>query len=174
LNQPKCLLANSPSERLQPGGHVAKINKYKHMKRHEAIAPLSRDHHGSLLLAQLLKKNAPVYRDMPDNEKDKAKYAQEQFEAHIKKHFEQEEAMLELVKNSHPEINTLAADIKTEHSELTALFYSLESATDLESTMDTLAIALETHIRKEERMLFPLLQQHCSEELLQEIHTLLH
>jgi hemerythrin-like domain-containing protein len=144
------------------------------MKRHEAIAPLSRDHHGSLLLAQLLKKNAPVYRDMPDNAKDKTRYAQQQFEEHIKKHFEQEEAMLELVKDAHPGINATAAEIKTEHRELTALFYSLESATDLETAMDTLAIALETHIRKEERMLFPLLQQHCSEELLQEIHTLLH
>ena len=144
------------------------------MKRHESIAPLSRDHHGSLLLAQLLKKNAPVYRDMPDNAKDKARYAQQQFEEHIKKHFEQEEAMLELVKDVYPGINALAAEINTEHRELTALFYSLESATDLETAMDTLAIALETHIRKEERVLFPLLQQHCSEELLQEIHTLLH
>jgi hemerythrin-like domain-containing protein len=144
------------------------------MKRHEAIAPLSRDHHGSLLLAQLLKKNAPVYRDMPDNAKDKARYAQLQFEGHIKKHFEQEEAMLELVKEVHPGINTLAKEIKAEHRELTALFYSLGSATDLETAMDSLAIALETHIRKEERILFPLLQQHCSEALLQEIHTLLH
>jgi hemerythrin-like domain-containing protein len=144
------------------------------MKRDEAIAPLSRDHHGSLLLAQLLKKNAPVYRDMPDNAKDKARYAQQQFEGHIKKHFEQEEAMLELVKDTHTEINTLATEIKAEHRELTALFYSLESARDLESNMDTLALALETHIRKEERMLFPLLQQHCSEELLLKIHNLLH
>jgi hemerythrin-like domain-containing protein len=144
------------------------------MKRHEAIAPLSRDHHGSLLLAQLLKKNAPVYRGMPDNAKDKAWYAQQQFEGQIKKHFEQEEAMLEMVKDVHPGINTRAAEIKAEHRELTALFYSLENATDLETAMDSLAIALETHIRKEERMLYPLLQQHCSEELLQEIHTLLH
>lgn len=154
--------------------HVAKINKYKHMKRHEAIAPLSRDHHSSLLLAQLLKKNAPVYRDMPVNEKDKAKYAQEQFEAHIKKHFEQEEAMLELVKGSHAEINTLATEIKSEHRELTVLFQSLDTTTDLESNMNALAIALEAHIRKEERILFPLLQQHCSEELLKQIHNLLH
>ena len=144
------------------------------MKRHEAIAPLSRDHHGTLLLAQLLKKNAPVYRDLPDNAKDKAKYARQQFEGHIKKHFEQEEKMLELVKGSHAEINTLAEAIKSEHRELTALFQSLDTATDLESSMDTLALALETHIRKEERALFPLLQQHCSEEQLQEIHILLH
>jgi hemerythrin-like domain-containing protein len=144
------------------------------MKRHEAIAPLSRDHHGSLLLAQLLKKNAPMYRDLPDNAEDKAKYAEQQFEAHIKKHFEQEETLLELAKDSHAAINTIAKEIKTEHRELTALFQSLAVTTDLENTMNTLAIALEKHIRKEERILFPLLQLHCSEELLQDIHNLLH
>jgi len=127
-----------------------------------------------LLLAQLLKKNAPAYRDMPDNAKDKAKYARQQFKAHIKKHFEQEETMLELAKDSHAEINTLAGEIKAEHRELAALFESLDTTIDPESTMDTLAFALEIHIRKEERILFPLLQQHCSEELLQDINDLLH
>jgi hemerythrin-like domain-containing protein len=144
------------------------------MKRHEAIAPLSRDHHGSLLLAQLLKKNAPVYRDMPDNAKDKARYARQQFESHIKKHFEQEENILETARDCDLEINVLAEEVKKEHSTLTALFYGLDTATDLESAMDTLALALETHIRKEERFLFPLLQQHCSDEVLQEIYSLLH
>jgi iron-sulfur cluster repair protein YtfE (RIC family) len=144
------------------------------MKRHEAIAPLSRDHHNSLLLAQLLKKNAPVYRNMPENGKDKVKYAQDQFEAHIKKHFEQEETMLELAKCSHTEINTLAAEIKKEHLELTALFQLLDTTTDLESNMDALANALEAHIRKEERILFPLLQEHCSKQILQDIHNLFH
>ena len=144
------------------------------MKRDEAIAPLSRDHHGSLLLAQLLKKNAPLYRDLPGNAEDKAKYAQQQFEAHIKKHFEQEETILALAKDSHEAINTIAKEIITEHRELTALFQSLAVTTDLENTMNTLAIALEKHIRKEERILFPLLQLHCSEELLQEFHNQLH
>ncbi len=144
------------------------------MKRHESIVPLSRDHHSTLILAQLLKRNAPVYRDLPDNVKDKAKYAQQQFEAHIKKHFEKEETILELVTDCCAEINTLAVEIKTEHRELTALFQSLDNSTDLESTMDTLAVALETHIRKEERILFPLLQQHCTKVKLQQIYKLLH
>jgi len=144
------------------------------MKRLEAIAPLSREHHSSLLLAQLLKKNAPVYRDMPGNAADKAEYAIQQFEVHIKKHFLLEETMLDLAKSSNTEINILAAEIKKEHRELTALFQSLETSADTESTMDKLANALESHIRKEERHLFPLLQKHCSEEQLQMIHNLLH
>jgi hemerythrin-like domain-containing protein len=144
------------------------------MKRHEAIPPLSRDHHGSLLLAQLLKKNAPAYKGLPDTPADKATYAKEVFTSSIQKHFEQEEAMLDLVKDCDAEINAMAMEIKTEHGELTALFTSLENAPDLIHAMDTLAIALEKHIRKEERILFPLLQLHCNDEQLQEIYKLLH
>jgi iron-sulfur cluster repair protein YtfE (RIC family) len=40
--------------------------------------------------------------------------------------------------------------------------------------MDTLGVALEKHIRKEERILFPLLQLHCSDAQLQDIYKLLH
>lgn len=144
------------------------------MKRHEAIAPLSRDHHSSLILAQLLKKNAPVYRDMPDNAKDKAAYARQQFAEHIKKHFEQEETMLEKVKGINTEIDGVAAEIKKEHTDLRALFESLDNSHDLVDQLDKLANKLESHIRKEERILFPLLQQHCDETLLQKIHKLLH
>ena len=144
------------------------------MKRHEAIAPLSRDHHGSLILAQLLKINAPKYPGLPDNAKDKARYAQQQFEAHIKQHFQLEEIMLEKAKDIHPSIKNLAEEIKTEHNQLRGLFQSLDTVNDLEDKMNILAVALEKHIRKEERILFPLLQQHCSEVLLQEIYELLH
>ena len=40
--------------------------------------------------------------------------------------------------------------------------------------MNELAVKLEDHIRKEERVLFPLLQEQCNETVLAEIHELLH
>jgi len=144
------------------------------MKRDEALAPLSREHHGSLILAQLLKKDAPVYRELPAEPWDKAKYAQQQFEAHIKNHFSKEEEMLDKVQDCHAEVTVLAGEIKNEHQQLTALFAFLSNTNDLVAVMDTLAVSLQDHIRKEERVLFPLLQQHCSAEQLKEIHELLH
>ena len=144
------------------------------MKRHEALAPLSREHHGTLMLAQLLKKHAPEYKGLPTNAKDKAAYALQQFESVIKNHFQQEEIILEKVKNCHADIKKLAEEIIKEHRQLTVLFNSLSASTEQEATMDELANLLENHIRKEERVLFPLLQQHCSEELLQEVHNVLH
>ncbi len=144
------------------------------MKRHEAIAPLSRDHHTSLILAQLLKKNAPVYKGLPETDTEKVTYAQELFQNSIQKHFEQEEAMLDLVADGDVELIAITKEIKTEHKELTVLFHSLKTATDLTGTLDTLGITLENHIRKEERILFPLLQLHCSDEQFQQIYKLLH
>ena len=144
------------------------------MKRVEALAPLSREHHGTLILAQLLKKDAPVYNELPTEPWDKAKYAQEQFEAHIKNHFHKEEMMLDKVKDCHAEVTKLAGEIKNEHQQMSALFASLPNTNDLVNTMDKLALTLQEHIRKEERVLFPLLQQHCTGEQLQQIHELLH
>lgn len=144
------------------------------MKRHEALAPLSRDHHGTLILAQLLQKTAPIYKGLPIEPEKKAAYAKHLFKENIEKHFALEEIMLEKVKNCNPEIDELAIQIVNEHKLLRELFFSLNNSDDLETTMDELGKALETHIRKEERVLFPLLQQHCAEERLQEISILLH
>ncbi|MEP7254452.1 MAG: hemerythrin domain-containing protein [Ferruginibacter sp.] len=144
------------------------------MKRHEALAPLSREHHDTLILAQLLKKGAPEYKGMPNTDKDKAGFAQKQFEEIIKEHFKKEELVLEKAWGSDIVINELITEIKNEHQQLTALFLSLNSTTKLEDTLDELGRMLEVHVRKEERVLFPLLQQHCSEDVLQQIHILLH
>lgn len=144
------------------------------MKRHEAIAPLSRDHHATLLLAQLLKKDAPVYKGLPDKPQEKARYAMDQFETHIRKHFQLEEIMLEKLKDIHPSIKILAAEIKAEHRELAELFQSLATADDPEMIMNELAVKLQNHIRKEERILFPMLQEQCTEIVLAEIYELLH
>jgi hemerythrin-like domain-containing protein len=144
------------------------------MKRHEAIAPLSRDHHATLILAQLMKKNAPLYSGLPDNAKDKARYAIEQFETHIRPHFQLEETMLEKVIHIHPSIKILAEEIVAEHRVLTHLFQSLAVTNDPVITMNELAVKLTDHIRKEERVLFPWLQKHCSETELAEIYELLH
>ena len=144
------------------------------MKRHEALAPLSRDHHGSLILAQLLKKGAPAYKGLPVDDAGKASYAIRQFEQHIKDHFQQEEEMLEMINTRHKEIERLGKEIRDEHVLLEALFYSLGNSASLQDTMDELGSKLDAHIRKEERELFPLLQQYCSENELQQIHHLLH
>jgi iron-sulfur cluster repair protein YtfE (RIC family) len=139
------------------------------MKRHEALAPLSREHHDALILAQLLKKNAPAYKGLPETPKEKALYAADFYQTHLIKHFLKEEAILEKVKKYHSGIEKITAEIISEHEQLTAAFISLQQAPDLETAMDILGKALDNHVRKEERILFPLIQQHCPEEVLNTI-----
>jgi len=143
------------------------------MKRHESLAPLSREHHGALILAQLIKRNAPVYKGLPTTISDKAVYAIHFFNTDLKKHFKKEERMLREVRAAAPAIATLADEIVAEHKMLTALFSSLKNTDDQEAILNELGNELDAHIRKEERQLFPLMQKHCPEEMLQQLHPLL-
>lgn len=136
------------------------------MKRHETLAPLSREHHAALILAQLLKINAPAYKGLPENTEDKAVYAANFYIENLQKHFLQEEILLEKVKEYHNEIKKLAAEIINEHQQLKIIFTSLDKSENLAATLDVLGRALENHIRKEERVLFPLIQKHCPEDIM--------
>jgi iron-sulfur cluster repair protein YtfE (RIC family) len=143
------------------------------MKRHEALAPLSREHHGALILAQLIKRNAPEYKGLPTTISDKVVYALNFYKTELKTHFKKEELLLKKVKDLHPEIAKLSAEIVAEHEVLKGLFLSLKITFDPEAVLNELGNELDAHIRKEERILFPLIQQHCSEEMLQKIQPLM-
>lgn len=136
------------------------------MKRHESLAPLSREHHGTLILAQLLKRNAPEYKGLPTDTEGKIKYAAGFYQQNLMQHFSKEEVMFEKVKHTNAAIEKLAEEIYAEHTVLRNKFLLLNTASDKETALDELGNMLEAHIRKEERVLFPLLQKHCSEELL--------
>lgn len=139
------------------------------MKRHEALAPISREHHAALLLAQLLKKDAPAYKDMPEKPEEKRVYAIQFFKNNLRAHFTKEEKMLAKLWQYHTTINSLALEVYKEHVELVELFNKLDHAENLVAAMDAAGRALEKHIRKEERVLFPLIQEHCPEDVLNTI-----
>lgn len=136
------------------------------MKRHETLAPLSRDHHEALILAQLLKKGAPAYKNLPTGPNEKAAYAVNFYINHLEKHFLQEETMLQKVKTYNRDIEKLTEEIINEHQYLKTIFLSLDKTENPAVTLDILGTALENHIRKEERILFPLIQQHCPAGIL--------
>ena len=143
------------------------------MKRHETLAPLSREHHGALILAQLIKRNAPEYRGLPATISDKVVYAINYYKKELKAHFKKEEILLKQVETLHPSIAVIADEIVAEHALLKTLFLSLNNTFDPEAILNELGNELDAHIRKEERILFPLIQQHCTEEILQKILPLL-
>jgi len=139
------------------------------MKRHQALIPLSRDHHATLLLARLLRSDAPPYKGLPVEYKDKAEYAMKHYREELLGHFEQEEKMIPLLKGVNTTLDSLLACMKVEHQELHFLFNSINMNQELSSQLDILGRALESHVRKEDREIFPLIQECCTEEVLNKL-----
>lgn len=143
------------------------------MKRHIALQPLSREHHGALLLAQLLRTDVPDYAGLPSGNLEKALYARKLFQETLERHFEKEETIFNQSKDLHNDIDTLIEEIIAEHKTLTRLFHELAPATVSSVQLNSLGQLLNTHIRKEERILFPLLEQYCPAPLLEQFRLLL-
>lgn len=143
------------------------------MKRHPSLISLSREHHGALILSRLLQKDAPAYKGLPTTIEGKAEYALKFYKDDLIKHFEDEENVLELVKGTNQILDLLVEIIFREHQELHELFKSIDNNTDLPIHLDKLGKTLELHVRKEERELFPLIQDTCGEDLMKAIEKVL-
>lgn len=137
------------------------------MKRHESIVVLSRDHQKGLMLAQLLKKNAPAYKGLPSDIEGKIKYAIDTFHSDLIIHFEDEEKILfPAAAGKSDECDKLINELIDEHKFFYEKIPALENTPDIVDEMDLIGFKLEEHIRKEERILFNLIQEILTEEEL--------
>lgn len=143
------------------------------MKRHQALIPLSRDHHGTLILARLLRSDAPPYKELPLDAKGKAEYALKHYKEEMLEHFEQEEKMIPVLKGLNTTLDNLLASMKSEHQELHSLFNSINMNQELSAQLDIIGRTLESHVRKEDRELFPLIQECCTDEILNKLAVIL-
>jgi hemerythrin-like domain-containing protein len=143
------------------------------MKRHSSLVSLSRDHHAALILSRLLQKDAPAYKTLPTSSEGKAVYAFKFYNDELIKQFEQEEKVLSLVIGTNKNMDILIHSIFAEHKQLQLLFKSMEGHADLKTLLNETGVLLEKHIRKEERELFPMMQELCSEDQLTAIENIL-
>lgn len=128
------------------------------IKRHEALKPLSRDHHHGLLLCWKIREGL---KRKVSNERIK-KYNDFFFTSQLRPHFRFEEReIFPLLGENHP-LKTRAIN---EHHRLESLFKEEAS----EETFNSIEKELNRHIRFEERELFRELQETVSEEKLQNI-----
>jgi iron-sulfur cluster repair protein YtfE (RIC family) len=140
------------------------------MRRHDSLITLSHDHHHGLVLAQLIKKGAPVYEKLPKTLDAKAEYTKNFYKNDLTYHFYEEEKILyPSVMNKNKELDNLFSEIFSEHSEITNLVNELASSDAQEEILNKIGLLLESHIRKEERELFPAVQNILSEEELEEL-----
>jgi len=138
------------------------------MKRHKSLYPLSHDHHQGLILAQIIKKNAPKYKNLPDTLDGKVEYTINFYNIELVKHFRQEEEILfPAAKGKDKRIDSLIDEIISEHRKIESLVESLKTKNNYKEILNELGNLLESHIRKEERNLFPEIEKILTEEELE-------
>ena len=145
------------------------------MKRHKSLIFISHDHYHGLQLAQLIKKNAPKLKNLPDDLEGKKNYTINFYENDLLHHFYLEENIIfSAVKGRNKKIDRLFDEIIDEHKEIEKTVESLKDNINLEEKLDKLGTQLQDHIRKEERILFEKIQKELSEEEMQKLEEELH
>ncbi|NJY62583.1 hemerythrin domain-containing protein [Salinimicrobium sp. CDJ15-81-2] len=128
--------------------------------RHDALKPLSRDHHHGLLLCWKIREGIKK-QVAPGRIKDYTDYF---FTSQLRPHFRFEEReIFPLLGDHHPMMERAV----NEHRRLESLFKE-EASVEVFSAIET---ELNRHIRFEERELFQELQKTASKEALQNIRN---
>jgi iron-sulfur cluster repair protein YtfE (RIC family) len=136
-------------------------NNIKPIKRSDQLAPLSREHHDGLLFAWKLRRGLANGTQIGTLKDFSLWYWRE----HLLRHFQQEE---ELLLRYIPSDNKLAIQLKEEHDNIRELIRSISHQPEKDA-IGTLADAITSHIRFEERVLFGYLEENLSREQLDNI-----
>ena len=145
------------------------------MKRHKSLIFISHDHYHGLKLAQLIKKNAPEFKNLPNKLESKKNYTLNFYENDLLHHFYLEEnIILPAVKGRNKEIDKLFEEIVIEHKNIEKSMESLRENIDIENKLNEISTLLQNHIRKEEQILFEKIQKELSENELQKLEEELH
>lgn len=122
------------------------------MKRSDALAPLSRDHHEALFVARGLR------RAGEETAAEAVARFREYFERRGDQHFDVEERVLLPVLEQLTDGPGLAARVLEEHGRLRALASETAAGEPSLPALHHLGEALDAHVRFEERELFPVVE----------------
>lgn len=136
------------------------------MKRHVSLALLSSDHHHGLNIARMLSSREKinslgvneVYNRLADF-----------FNSELVMHFEEEETILVPRLEGHILIKRMC----DEHNKLRGMFNTLSTEEDMVNILISFGKLLDSHIRFEERELFPMIESTLPEKTLIEIGNLI-
>jgi hemerythrin-like domain-containing protein len=133
------------------------------MKRHSSLALLSSDHQHGLVVAKLLKS---VHNTEDFGLKDIKDKLIKFYKSELLNHFAEEEKYLVPPLRDNPLIKRMCE----EHSVLKSLYELIIAGNDkLRENLISLGDFLDSHIRFEERELFPMIEKSLPEEELAEI-----
>ncbi|HLS66747.1 MAG TPA: hemerythrin domain-containing protein [Pseudogracilibacillus sp.] len=147
--------------------------KKRGMKRHTVLQPLSRHHMEALYLGVKLRRAGT----------EKSTLTKEELIHEVKsfwnpngeRHFREEEEILLPTYAKYGDIEQkLIVDMLLEHVRIRSLVKTITTETVDVETLHTLGELLETHIRKEERIIFPMIEKALPEDVLQEMAPYIH
>jgi iron-sulfur cluster repair protein YtfE (RIC family) len=138
------------------------------MPRHPSLVPYSHEHHHALVLSLRLKKQGPTSQHdfgWPTEFWLHATEALKFLDTELEHHFHEEEAVLFPSVRESLSDASLIPSLLEQHIQLRALREDVRSQLStrdeptLRDTLQQLGVLLEQHVRKEERVLFPLIEQ---------------
>ncbi len=135
------------------------------MKRHKTIIPLSHDHYVILKLAQEIKIKFIKTVLGKSSIENKIKHVIRVYSTDLLPHFNHEETILfPLAKGKDVELDKMIDEIVEEHDKIGKLISKIEEG-NKEQNLDDLGFLLESHIRKEERIVFSKIEEILGDEL---------
>jgi iron-sulfur cluster repair protein YtfE (RIC family) len=131
--------------------------------RHPSLISLSHEHHHGLALALRCRKQA-LGQIKPMGAAGLLERAEEFrsfYAGHLCAHFRaEEEVLFPLIDSAAPGSSAIIDELVRDHEQIRKAVAQLESGNGLAKLIFDLGDLLERHIRKEERELFPLFDQH--------------
>ncbi|WP_226036839.1 hemerythrin domain-containing protein [Aquibacillus saliphilus] len=150
------------------------VKRKKGIERHESLISLSHHHHHALFLALNLRKVGT----------EKSKYSPEEVKAELRQfwepggqqHFREEEEILLPVYAQHQSIEQPEiTEMLLEHVKIRSMIMQiLETENEIIPLMNDLGVQLDAHIRKEERVIFPMIEKALPEHILKSLEQYLH
>ena len=136
------------------------MSESKPIKRSEALKELSKDHHFNLLLIWKIKQGLKLHVELLRIKNFITHFFNEQ----IMHHFSVEEKYLFCLLPEQDELRKRAED---EHAAIKKISAEISAENISENTIAEFANLLESHIRFEERTLFPFIEKNISNEKLE-------
>lgn len=139
-------------------------------KENKGIFSIAHDHFHVLMVAQMIQEDGGHTAGLPDTPEAKARYVIHFYNQELENHFYIEESvLLPEVTGISKEIDEILKDVDNEHKEIGKMVNSLNDEKDLSKKLNDLGKCLEAHVNKEERELFPKIQETLSEQELEEL-----
>lgn len=135
------------------------------MPRHSTLIPLSHDHHEALLIALRLKKGGPTSQNdrlWPVELQQQVRSLLLFTERELLPHFKLEEEVLFPIAATLKELQPMVKNLLIQHQEMRNIINSISETSDEDQLKKILAgfgALLDSHIRSEERQMFPKLEE---------------